>query len=170
MPNSNPQDWFSIPHTRDGFLCSKDSKEFELTMIKGVVCDLAFDVSLYILYYSIHTTATRQPFCGLQRWSIYIQGDYCWYYSNHVTLYRTYVTERRCMEKETRKGWLNTLSWINKRKINSKINFLKQMLCLFIPGVWKYHAWLVRPGPISFRTSKKILFTCSGTSTMYKQS
>ena len=28
----------------------------------------------------------------------------------------------------------------------------------------KYHAQLVRPGPISFRTSQKLLFTCPGTS------
>ena len=25
-------------------------------------------------------------------------------------------------------------------------------------GVWKYHARLVQPGPISFRTSKEFLF------------
>ena len=31
-------------------------------------------------------------------------------------------------------------------------------------GVWKYYARLVRPGPISFRTSSKFLFTCPGTS------
>ena len=27
-------------------------------------------------------------------------------------------------------------------------------------GLWKYHVRLVRPGPISFRTSWKFLFTC----------
>ena len=32
----------------------------------------------------------------------------------------------------------------------------------FHPGLWKYH---VRPGPISFRTSWKFLFTCPWTST-----
>ena len=36
------------------------------------------------------------------------------------------------------------------------------------PGQWKYHARLVRPGPISFRTSQNFLFTCPWTSTMYK--
>ena len=35
-------------------------------------------------------------------------------------------------------------------------------------GLWKYHARLVRPNPISFRTSRKFLFTCPWTSTMYK--
>ena len=32
-------------------------------------------------------------------------------------------------------------------------------------ALWKYHAQLVRPGPIAFRTSKKFIFTCPGTST-----
>ena len=32
------------------------------------------------------------------------------------------------------------------------------------PGVWKYHARLVRPGLISFWTSSKFLFSCPGTS------
>ena len=35
-------------------------------------------------------------------------------------------------------------------------------------GLWKYHARLVRPGPISFRTIQKFVFTCPWTSTMYK--
>ena len=30
--------------------------------------------------------------------------------------------------------------------------------------MWKYHARLVRPGPISYRTSLKFLFSCPGTS------
>ena len=34
----------------------------------------------------------------------------------------------------------------------------------FESGVWKYHAWLVWPGPISFRASQIFLFTCPGTS------
>ena len=39
---------------------------------------------------------------------------------------------------------------------------------IWYTGLWKYHARLVRPGPISFRTSRKFLFTCPWTSTMYK--
>ena len=34
-------------------------------------------------------------------------------------------------------------------------------------GLWKYHARLVRPGPISFRTSWKFQFTCPWTSAKF---
>ena len=43
--------------------------------------------------------------------------------------------------------------------------FIKYFLLNIPSGLWKYHARLVRPGPISFRTSWKFLFTCSWTST-----
>ena len=33
------------------------------------------------------------------------------------------------------------------------------------PWLWKYHAQLVQPGPFSFKTSQKFLFTCPWTST-----
>ena len=36
---------------------------------------------------------------------------------------------------------------------------------MYLAGLWIYHAWLVRPGPISFRTSWKFLFTCPWSST-----
>ena len=48
------------------------------------------------------------------------------------------------------------------------LDILVSFLGILLPGLWKYHARLVRPGPISFRTSRKFLFTCPWTSTMYK--
>ena len=39
--------------------------------------------------------------------------------------------------------------------------------CNHRAGLWKYHAWLARPGPISFRTSWKFYFTCPWTSAKF---
>ena len=64
---------------------------------------------------------------------------------------RTEVAKRRLKETQ------EELS----EEANSKVT----QVDTYLPGLWKYHARLVRPGPISFRTSRKFLYTYPWTST-----
>ena len=42
------------------------------------------------------------------------------------------------------------------------LDILVRFLGILLSGLWKYHARLVRPGPISFRTSQKFLLLVLG--------
>ena len=53
---------------------------------------------------------------------------------------------------------VSCIKWMEKSEVIQKV------ISITSAGLWKYHARLVRPGPISFRTSWKFLFTCPWTS------
>ena len=80
--------------------------------------------------------------------------------------YACYATDWTKFGVSKLKRRLHSLIWVYT--CQNAILLKSQDTALIKAGLWKYHAWLVRPGPISFRTSRKFLFTCPWTSTMYK--
>ena len=73
----------------------------------------------------------------------------------------------QCLTSHEHNNVVNVVSILNVEQYLILTYLLT--ICLHLKnlkaGMWKYHARLVRPGPISFRTSLKFLFTCPWTST-----
>ena len=83
----------------------------------------------------------------------------CWLCLSEKQLSSEKISETNAKISETATDW----------QVRHEVFFIGWHLVWFIKyaGQWKYHTRLVRPGPISFRTSWNFLFTCLWTSAKF---